>query len=73
MPPSPWPRQELVAQAIAARTYADSLRLTGNPLYDVRLRQWMYLQADGCTVLNHATVNKLGGEIAQVAESFQRP
>ena len=45
----------------------------GNPLYNVRLRQWMYLQADGRTVLNHATVNKLGVEIAQVAESFQRP
>ena len=33
--PSSWPLQELEAQAIAARSYADSLRLAGNPLYDV--------------------------------------
>lgn len=44
----------------------------GNPLYNVRLQQWMYLQPDGRTVLNHATVNKLGVEIAQVVESFRR-
>lgn len=45
----------------------------GNPLYNVRLRQWMYLQADGRTVLNRGTVNKTGVVIAQVSESFQRP
>lgn len=33
--PSSWPLQELEAQAIAARSYADSLRLAGNPLFDV--------------------------------------
>jgi SpoIID/LytB domain protein len=33
--PASWPLQELEAQAIAARSYADSLRLAGNPLYDV--------------------------------------
>ena len=44
----------------------------GNPLYDVRLRQWMYLQADGRTVLNRGSVNKFGVEVAQVAETFRR-
>ena len=44
----------------------------GNPLYDVRLRQWMYLQADGRTVLNRGSVNKFGVEVAQVAETFFR-
>ena len=33
--PSSWPLQELEAQAIAARTYADSLRQAGNALYDL--------------------------------------
>ncbi|MDX6245974.1 MAG: hypothetical protein QOE76_3697 [Frankiales bacterium] len=33
--PASWPLQELEAQAIAARSYADSLRLAANPLYDV--------------------------------------
>ena len=44
----------------------------GNPLYDVRLKQWMYLQADGRTMVNRATVNKLGVEVAQVTEYFRR-
>lgn len=44
----------------------------GNPLFNVRLRQWMYLQPDGHTVLNRATVSKLGVTIAQVAESFEK-
>ena len=44
----------------------------GNPLFDVRLRQWMYLQADGRTVLNRGSVNSFGVEVAQVAESFRR-
>ncbi len=45
----------------------------GNPLFNVRLRQWMYLQPDGRTVLNRGSVNSFGFEVAQVAESFQRP
>ncbi len=45
---------------------------TGNPLFNVRLRQWMYLQTDGRTVLNRGSVNKFGVEIAQVTEDFQR-
>ena len=44
----------------------------GNPLYNVRLRQWMYLQAGGQTMMNRASVNKLGLQVAQVTEFFQR-
>ncbi len=51
--------------------YTVALR-PGNPLFNVRLKQWMYLQPDGRTVLNRGSVNKFGVEIAQVAESFQR-
>ncbi len=44
----------------------------GNPLYNVHLKQWMYLQPDGRTMLNRATVTKLGVEVAQVTEGFRR-
>lgn len=44
----------------------------GNPLGNVHLNQWMYLQAGGQTMLNRASVNKLGVQVAQVAEEFQR-
>lgn len=44
----------------------------GNPLFNVRLKQWMYLQADGRTVLNRGTVSKAGVEVAQVSEVFWR-
>ncbi len=44
----------------------------GNPLFNVRLKQWMYLQPDGFTVLNRGSVNAFGIEVAQIAESFQR-
>ena len=44
----------------------------GNPLFNVRLRQWMYLQPDGRTVLNRGSVKAFGVEAAQIAESFQR-
>ena len=44
----------------------------GNPLYNVHLKQWMYLQAGGRTLLNRATITKFGVEVAQVTEFFQR-
>ena len=45
----------------------------GNPLGNVRLRQWMYLQADGRTMVNRATVHVRGGlTVAQVTEEFRR-
>ena len=50
--------------------YTVALR-PGNPLFDVRLRQWMYLQADGRSMVNRATIRKLGVEVAQVTEFFR--
>lgn len=44
----------------------------GNPLARVRMSQWMYLQADGRTMLNHTTIRKLGIVVAQVTEEFRR-
>jgi hypothetical protein len=44
----------------------------GNPLANVRMSQWMYLQPDGQTVLNHSTISKLGIVVAHVTEQFRR-
>ncbi len=44
----------------------------GNPLGNVRLRQWMYLLAGGQTMMNRAFVLKLGVQVAQVTEFFRR-
>jgi hypothetical protein len=44
----------------------------GNPLYRVHLKQWMYLQKDGRTLLNRGTISKFGVTLAQVAEEFRR-
>ena len=44
----------------------------GNPLGNVRLKQWMYLQADGRTMLNRGTVSKAGVTVAQIAEEFAK-
>lgn len=44
----------------------------GNPLFNVRLKQWMYLQAGAQTMMNRATVSKLGLPVAQVTEFFRR-
>ena len=43
----------------------------GNPLMNVRMHHWMYLQADG-TVMNHVRVTKLGITLSQISEHFQR-
>ena len=43
----------------------------GNPLFNVHLKQWMYLQPDGKTLLNRGTIRTLGVEIAQISEEFQ--
>ena len=43
----------------------------GHPLENVRLRQWMYLQEDGRTLLNRGSVRALGIEVAQVTEQFR--
>jgi hypothetical protein len=44
---------------------------SGDPLFDVHLEQWMYLQVDGA-VLNRGRISKLGILLAQVTEYFQR-
>ncbi len=44
----------------------------GNPLATVRMTQWMYLQPDGRTLLNHTTITKLGLVVAQVTEQFRK-
>ncbi len=44
----------------------------GNPLATVRMSQWMYLQPDGRTMLNHTTIRKAGVVVAQVTEQFRR-
>ena len=44
----------------------------GNPLGNVHMSQWMYLQPDGRTVINHSTISKLGIVVAQVTEQFRR-
>lgn len=43
----------------------------GNPLENVRMSQWMYLQPDGTTMLNHSTIRKFGIVVAQVTEQFR--
>jgi len=44
----------------------------GNPLKNVRLEQWMYLQEDGETMVNRATISKFGVIAAEVTEFFRR-
>ncbi|MFS8069621.1 MAG: DUF3833 family protein [Byssovorax sp.] len=44
----------------------------GNPLKNVRMSQWMYLQPDERTMVNHSTIRKLGFVVAQVTEQFRR-
>lgn len=44
----------------------------GNPLANVRMSQWMYLQSDGQTMVNHTTFRKAGVLVAQVTEQFRR-
>lgn len=43
----------------------------GNPFANVQMSQWMYLQPDGRTMINHTTIRKLGFVVAQVAEQFR--
>jgi hypothetical protein len=44
----------------------------GNPFTRVRMSQWMYLQPDGKTMVNHTTFRKAGIVVAQVTEQFRR-
>jgi len=44
----------------------------GNPLFNVVMSQWMYLQPDRRTMINHTTISKAGIVIAQVTEQFRK-
>jgi hypothetical protein len=44
---------------------------SGNPLSDVTLDQWMYLLDDG-SVMNRSGISKLGVQLAQVSEVFEK-
>ena len=44
----------------------------GNPLANVTMSQWMYLQPDGKTMVNHTTFRKAGIVLAQVTEQFRK-
>lgn len=44
----------------------------GNSLENVRFSQWMYLQPDGRTMVNHSTIRKFGIVVAQVTEEFRK-
>ena len=44
----------------------------GDPLANVRLSQWMYLEPGGETLVNHSTIRKAGIILAQVTEQFRR-
>jgi hypothetical protein len=51
--------------------YTIALR-PGNPLANVRFKLWMYLQADGETMINRVTVSKLGVILSETTEHFHR-
>jgi hypothetical protein len=36
------------------------------------MSQWMYLQPDGKTMVNHSTIRKFGIVVAQVTEQFRK-
>lgn len=44
----------------------------GNPLADVHMSQWMYLEPGGTTLVNHSTITKFGVVLAQVTEQFRK-
>ena len=49
-----------------------TLASPGNPFGRLRMSQWMYLQPDGRTMINHSTIRKAGIVVAQVTEQFRR-
>lgn len=44
----------------------------GNPLAHVHMSQWMYLQADGITMVNRDTLTKDGLILAEITEQFHK-
>ena len=45
---------------------------TRNPLTHLRYKLWMYLLADGETLINRVTITKLGVILARTTEHFHR-
>jgi hypothetical protein len=43
----------------------------GNPLFNVRMTQHMYLQPDGRTIINRSMIRKWGFLVAGVTEQFR--
>lgn len=43
----------------------------GNPLFNVQMNHWMYLQADG-SMVNRVQVTKLGVKLQQITEYFRK-
>lgn len=46
--------------------------LPGNPLGHLHMSQWMYLQADGITMVNRDTLTKAGVIITEITEQFHK-
>lgn len=46
--------------------------LPGNPLGRVQMSQWMYLQADGVTLVNRDTLSKAGVILTEITEQFRK-
>jgi hypothetical protein len=44
----------------------------GNPLTHLRFKLWMYLQADGESMINRVTITKFGVVVAETTEHFHR-
>ena len=44
----------------------------GNSLKNVSMKQWMYLQPDGRTMLNRTTISKLGVILVELTEWFHK-
>ncbi len=44
----------------------------GNPLFNVRMTQHMYLQPDGRTMVNRSVIKKWGILLTEVTEQFRR-
>jgi len=46
--------------------------LPGNPLGHVHMSQWMYLQADGVSLVNRDTLTKAGLIVTEITELFRK-
>ena len=68
-----------IAGVARGRAYGSAFHLEftldafpGNPLGHLHMSQWMYLQPDGVTMMNRATLSKGGLVVAQITEQFRK-